>query len=58
MPYKGAVYIGKRRVWLGKKVEDKTTAQYDANRASNMYRDRHEATGKVAKRRVGVITVK
>ena len=52
--YQGVVKVGSRIVWTGPKVLDKATAQYDANRASNMYRDRHEATGKVAKRVVGV----
>lgn len=52
--WQGVVKIGSRTVWTGPKVLDKGTAQYDANRASNMYRDRNEATGKVAKRTVGV----
>ena len=56
--YQGVVYIGSRVVWRGKKVLDKGTAEYDANRAANMYRDRNEATGKVSKRRTGVAKVK
>lgn len=53
--WKGVVYVGSRRVWSGPKVLDKTTAEYDANKAATMYRDRHEATGKVHKRRHGVV---
>ena len=52
--WQGVVRIGSRTVWVGPAVLDKGTAEYDANRAANMYRDRHEGTGKVAKRKHGV----
>lgn len=52
--WQGVVYVGSRRVWSGKKYDDKGNAEYEANNAAKMYRDRHEATGRVHKRRHGV----
>lgn len=56
--WQGVVKVGNRTVWTGKKYLDRGSAEHDATQAANMYRDRHEATGKVAKRRHGVRKVK
>lgn len=56
--WQGVVYVGSRVVWSGKKYLDKTSAMHDANNAAKMYRDRHEATGRVHKRKHGVRKVK
>lgn len=56
--WQGVVYVGNRVVWSGKKYEDRGNAEYEANEAAKMYRDRHEATGRVAKRKHGVRKVR